>query len=418
VSAVEFNETGEYIATGDRGGRVVIFQRCQETDRSKKKDAKPEYKFFTEFQSHELEFDYLKSIEIEEKINKIKWAGHFSDSHTLLTTNDKTIKLWKVREKKIKHVMSRNLSNGSITSQSSPPPPIRSVKIPLLQTRESVTVAAPRKIYANAHTYHINSISINSDRETFLSADDLRINLWRFSVPDLSFNIVDIKPANMEELSEVITCAEFHPQHCNLFMHSSSKGTIKLADMRSGALCDQPARVFEEPEDLATRSYFSDIISSISDIKFSNDGRYILSRDYINIKLWDINMEHKPVKTIAIHDYLRTKLCDMYEHDWIFDRFECAMSGDGNQIVAGSYHNYFHIYDVEGKGDACIEASKYKRKNSVTQKMKFRGKKDAKKDEINPDAVEFTKKALHVSWHPKEALVAIGAASNLFLYYA
>jgi hypothetical protein len=29
VSAVEFNETGEYIATGDRGGRVVIFERCQ-----------------------------------------------------------------------------------------------------------------------------------------------------------------------------------------------------------------------------------------------------------------------------------------------------------------------------------------------------------------------------------------------------
>lgn len=53
---------------------------------------------------------------------------------------------------------------------------------------------------------------------------------------------MDIKPANMEELTEVITSAEFHPQHCNLFIYSSSKGTIKLADMRESALCDQNAK--------------------------------------------------------------------------------------------------------------------------------------------------------------------------------
>lgn len=46
----------------------------------------------------------------------------------------------------------------------------------------------------------------------------------------------------MEELTEVITSAEFHPLHCNLFMYSSSKGTIKLADMRSNALCDSHAK--------------------------------------------------------------------------------------------------------------------------------------------------------------------------------
>ena len=32
-----------------------------------------EYRFYTEFQSHEAEFDYLKSMEIEEKINQIEW---------------------------------------------------------------------------------------------------------------------------------------------------------------------------------------------------------------------------------------------------------------------------------------------------------------------------------------------------------
>ena len=69
-------------------------------------------------------------------------------------------------------------------------------------------------------------------QETYLSADDLRINLWHMEITDQSFNIVDIKPANMEELTEVITASEFHPKECNLFVYSSSKGTIRLCDMR------------------------------------------------------------------------------------------------------------------------------------------------------------------------------------------
>ena len=57
---------------------------------------------------------------------------------------------------------------------------------------------------------------MNSDGETFISSDDLRINLWNLNIQDQSFNIVDIKPANMEELTEVITAAEFHPSELQL----------------------------------------------------------------------------------------------------------------------------------------------------------------------------------------------------------
>ena len=69
-----------------------------------------------------------------------------------------------------------------------------------------------------------------------------RINLWHMEITDQSFNIVDIKPANMEELTEVITASEFHPKECNHFVYSSSKGTIRLCDMRSAALCDNHAK--------------------------------------------------------------------------------------------------------------------------------------------------------------------------------
>jgi serine/threonine-protein phosphatase 2A regulatory subunit B len=55
-----------------------------------------EYRYLTEFQSHEPEFDYLKSLEIEEKINKVRWCKSSSNTRMLLSTNDKTVKLWKV----------------------------------------------------------------------------------------------------------------------------------------------------------------------------------------------------------------------------------------------------------------------------------------------------------------------------------
>ncbi|KAF8507975.1 protein phosphatase 2A regulatory subunit PR55 [Hysterangium stoloniferum] len=408
ISTVEFDHTGDYLATGDKGGRVVLFER-----NDSKKSC--EYKFYTEFQSHEPEFDYLKSLEIEEKINKIKWCRRQNAAHFLLSTNDKTIKLWKVFEKTIRVVSENHIAaSRSFTSNGH-------LRLPTVVRQDDIVAAVPRKVYSNAHAYHINSISINSDGETYISADDLRVNLWNLNISDQSFNIVDIKPVNMEELTEVITAAEFHPMHCNLFMYSSSKGTIKLADMRDSALCDQHAKQFEEEEDPTNRSFFSEIISSISDVKFSYDGRYILSRDYLSLKIWDVNMESRPLKTIHIHDHLRGKLCDLYENDCIFDKFECTFSGDSSHVLTGSYHNYFRIYDVETTSDVVLQADKSAFKAKKIGVNGPGGKNNGFKSGIlgkegmNLETIDFNKKILHGSWHPRENTIAIAATNNLFL---
>lgn len=44
-------------------------------------------------------------------------------------------------------------------------------------------------------------------------------------------------------------------------------------------------------------------------------------------------MESRPAKTIPIHDHLRGKLCDLYENDCIFDKFECTWSGDDKCVL-------------------------------------------------------------------------------------
>ncbi|CAK8562298.1 unnamed protein product [Lathyrus sativus] len=84
ISAIEFDKSGDHLATADRGGRVVLFEQTGSKDQhGSRKDLEstdysnsrhPEFHYKTEFQSHEPEFDYLKSLEIEDKINKIKWC--------------------------------------------------------------------------------------------------------------------------------------------------------------------------------------------------------------------------------------------------------------------------------------------------------------------------------------------------------
>ena len=90
--------------------------------------------------------------------------------------------------------------------------------------------------------------------------------------------------------------------------------------------------MFEEPEDVSSRSFFSEIIASISDVRFSRNGRYILSRDYLTVKLWDVTMESRPVEVYPVHDYLRSRLCSLYENDCIFDKFECGFNGDDRYV--------------------------------------------------------------------------------------
>ena len=111
------------------------------------------------------------------------------------------------------------------------------------------------------------------------------------------------------------------------------------------------------PEDPQEKSFFSEIIASISDAKFSRDGQYILARDYMTLKLWDVRNESAPVQTFRIHDQLKSKLCDLYENDCIFDKFECCVGPDGDYFMTGSYHNGFHVHDREGNSNL-IEVAK------------------------------------------------------------
>lgn len=224
----------------------------------------------------------------------------------------------------------------------------RELQLPRIEAHDTVAAAAPKRIFSNGHAYHINSIDTNCDGETFLSADDLRVNWWHLNDTRTCFNLVDLKPDDMEDLNEVITSALFDPTTCHTLAYSTSRGVVRICDMRASAHCDRCARALEDGG--ANRSsFFSEVISSISDLRFSNDGRHVLARgvrrlgrcgralgltrrahvpDYLQLKLWDVAMERAPVLTIDVHEALRSRLVELYENDSIFDKFECNLCDD------------------------------------------------------------------------------------------
>src|SRR5436190_3867678 len=150
-----------------------------------------------------------------------------------------------------------------------------------------------------------------------------------------------------------------------------------------------------------------------------------------------------PLQTINIHYHLRHKLCDLYESDCIFDKFECTFSGDGKHSLTGSYNNNFMIYPTNvgntgqttttttgGGTEILLQADKsaFKAKKSIAAAKKAaaaRGASPARGGRATPppsaltrnaldvDSMDFNKKILHLSWHPYEDTVAIAATNNV-----
>lgn len=97
------------------------------------------------------------------------------------------MKLWKISER-CYAPSNFNLRDDQGVPRN--PEDVTTLRVPVFKPSELVVEASPRRVYANAHTYHINSISLNSDDETYLSADDLRINLWHLGINDQSYSIL------------------------------------------------------------------------------------------------------------------------------------------------------------------------------------------------------------------------------------
>ena len=88
---------------------------------------------------------------------------------------------------------------------------------------------------------------------------------------------------------------------------------------------------------------------------------------------------------------------------------------NSRHVLTGSYHNYFRIYDSDTLSDVVLQADK-----SAFKAKKIGGAVPAKngakngaarpgglRDAMQLDTLDFNKKILHASWHPRENTIAV-----------
>ncbi|THU42855.1 hypothetical protein C4D60_Mb00t05560 [Musa balbisiana] len=159
ISSVEFESRGDYLATGDHGGRVVLFERTNGKDLRSRKELEhtdssvtshPLYSYKTEFQSHEIEV----SDHRVKKVIEMDSNAHISSENALLS--EKSF----LTDQNIQSVPNGYHLEWITKKPKSTFPTYKESPKMMFKFGECASSRC-RRVYSHAHDYNINSMSIN-----------------------------------------------------------------------------------------------------------------------------------------------------------------------------------------------------------------------------------------------------------------
>ncbi|CAL6045987.1 Protein_phosphatase PP2A regulatory subunit B [Hexamita inflata] len=435
ISSLKFSQSGQFLAAGDRGGRVIVFQRKINPQTGSKIPV--EYEFYTEFQAHQQGFDAMRSVQVSEKVVQIQWLPQVGDTLYLMTCNERVVKLWRVENKRVSQVQNTNSSKGRRVADST------QLAIPrIVKSEDFQPTCVCRRVFDNVSAFHVNSISVSQEQDRFLIADDLKVSIWSVNDNQEAIEVVNLKPPKIDEACEVITYASFSPCNASQFVYGTSSGNIQLVDTRISAVQSQ-GRLFQNPLQSSAELPYgsfgaaanqSDIAAGICSVQLSKQSNMLIARDFLSVKLWDVRMENRPLQVIPLHPQVREYVGRFLESDAIFDRFEVAFSPDGKSFATGSYTDRFNIYSLKGQQYAGynIQATRQvkRRSRAVLTFLQNRPSPSPNvgalpifdgrllQENVNMDPMEIRRKIQYLDWHPTENVLACATVSNLYVYAA
>ncbi|THD28177.1 Serine/threonine-protein phosphatase 2A 55 kDa regulatory subunit B [Fasciola hepatica] len=353
ISTIEFNKEGTHFAYGNADGIVSVVEMGlaeeSEITHARHTCSKP----YQSFLSHQPEFDVLKSQAIDERITIIRWLPRSAQSHFLLSSNERTIKLWRLSDVPQQSFTNMNFPTEHGCRRKIIIRSLSDIKVPICNTRPvspSVRVWN-KKEFDRAHSFCITGISTSTDRETFFSCDALRINLWHLNVTGEVFSIMDRPLDSIDDRTHLVTgldCSNVSP---SIFAYCTNRGSVRLHDMRLSTSCDLPVMVFDSisPDEPNIWTLF---VNAFTDVKMGQTSdRFIYTRDYLTAKVWDTRMSTSPVETYPVQTELRSHLSVLYESELLCDDFKLSVSSDDRFIVTGSYNRSVKVFDRHAMQD-------------------------------------------------------------------
>lgn len=172
----------------------------------------------------------MRSMEVEESIVGMEWLRGQGKYEKIITTNARSIKIWKIFEQSEKKVVK---SAG------------KELNMPKVDTIDKSFVANVQGEFPSKHSTDIKEISVASNEEYVLSFDEVQGFLWNMEKKTTPYIVQDYKgDKDIEDVKENITCGKFHPFSDNLFSVGTDKGSLTIVDMRLSSLKSKNAQKF------------------------------------------------------------------------------------------------------------------------------------------------------------------------------
>ena len=235
----------------------------------------------------------------------------------------------------------------------------------------------PHHVFApkGKSTAPMHSLSLCADGETFLACDDFTVTWWHMegdggassgerastdttasqATSSSSCRLFDVIPDTMDNITQVLTTAAFHPTHASLFLVGSSDCWVGIGDLR-----DPPSRrdrkwgqrLEFQARHNPVNSQHNEILLSPSDALFLSNtashaganGHSVVTRDYLTLKLWDLRKTVDPVSCANVNAAAIPHLDGLYENDSIFDRFTVDADQVTGSVVTGHYGEQVQVW--------------------------------------------------------------------------
>ena len=372
IATLAFSSDGQFLASGDQAGRVVVFKLSQPASGT----GCPTVSFVTQVHAHKSQFDYFRSELSEMKVNSLKWVPRQALNPLLLTCNSHDAKLWRFNE-------TPKMTWVQPDDRYALPTP---GQVDLKYTTECV------RTFNDIQTEYIVDLQCLPDQRSFLMVDVSCVKLW-----DIERDVKSVCLCKVSQTEPEITASAIHPNYPSAFLIGDDDGVCRILDMRQQAE-DLTPSIQVDTSLHASRNHQMEGCDSVGSTVFSPDGNYFAARRFGDVQVWDIRQTREPAAKLDVQ-WFPGQMEWLLSEDFVKDVFRTTFTPSG-KIVTGCYSADFVAWDWKVGGQA-----KYKAVSARTPRPPPEPGRD------------FTKRVTVCEAHPEKEIVAVVSTAALFLFY-
>lgn len=279
----------------------------------------------------------------------------------------------------------------------------------------------PRRFFKNASGYHINALSVSPMGDQFLIADDFTVSQWWIEDHTTGHFMVDLRPSGLESLVLMITSAQWHPTNGGIFAFTLRDGTTSICDFRRRCDCTGAGGL-----------HFKSNLNDLLRLRFVDDNHLVV-RDVMNLSVFDIRSTSNPVQMYPLNLGFTRELLGQLQSDPLsyFSPFEVAVDWRRRFIATGTYGDVCELFNLlpgaAGTGMA------FKVTGSIPKRKRQKNRRKYPSMCVNPQPLVYRSSAFaanypspqtlnrsvrisNLDFHPKEDVLAVATAANLYLY--